>query len=295
MKTLSVVLAVLLHSFFYSSILYANWESHLRKCEGKEGIHSMPEIDFIYMINLQERPEKLEESYRQLRPYGIYPYRFDAINGWKSPKNAFQGLGCPEVFPKMTPGKIACILSHLSVLNDAFLSNYKTIWVMEDDIEVLADPLQLSSLIIALDDLAPDWDILYTDLETKNEFGVRVPCKAILPRPNLIPEPLDFYLRRIPINDTFMEIGMRYGCYSMIIRRSGIEKILEFFKTYRLYLPIDMELFFIKGLKQIVVQNDIVSTRQGIFSDTSYDFFNSTLHIFCTHPSERSKLQPNAF
>lgn len=262
------------------SLLNASWEGFLRKCENKEGQHSIPEIDFIYMINLEERPEKWQESCKQLNSYSIFPYHFKAINGWYLSPETLEGLGFPNKFSsklgqKMTQGKLACLLSHLSVLKDAFQSGYNTIWVMEDDIEVLDDPHKISSLILQLDLLVPDWDILYTDPETKNEFGVRIPCKTICPRPDFLPEPIDFYLQRIAINATFMQIGMRYGCYSMIIRRAGVEKILNYFRHYGLYLPIDMELFFIKDLKQIVVLYDIVSTRKGVLSDTKYNNFKS--------------------
>jgi GR25 family glycosyltransferase involved in LPS biosynthesis len=252
------------------SALHANWEEHLRKCEGKGGDHSIPEIDFIYMMNLKQRPQKWEACLRQLTPYGIDPYRFEAINGWELDEEIFHTLGCPDLHPGMPPGKIGCLLSHLSILHDAYQSGYKTIWLMEDDIEVIEDPRQIPSLIHSLDQLVDDWDILYTDYETKDFFGNRVPCMAIYPRPNLRPKPMRFYLRRIPIDETFLEIGMRYGCYSMIIRRSGIEKILNYFITYRLYLPTDMELFFVPGLKQITLFRDIVSTRPGTPSDTTY-------------------------
>lgn len=276
MKVLIKIFVVVLFYISASSLLNAHWENHLRKCEEKDGNHSIPGIDFIYMINLKERVNKWEESLRQLAPYNIYPYHFDAINGWKLSKETLKDLGYPEQFSmipgkEMNPGKLACLLSHLSVLKDAYESNYKTIWVLEDDIEIIQDPRQISSLISSLDFLVCDWDILFTDLEHKNEFGVRVPCKAIATRPNIIPESLDFYLRRTPISDTFLEIKMRYGTHSMILRRSGIEKILNYFTKYGLYLPIDMELTFVPGLKQIVVQHDIVSTRVGTPSDTFFE------------------------
>lgn len=234
----------------------------------------MPGIDFIYMINLKVRPQKWEKSLSQLVPYGIIPYRFDAINGWDLSPAVFESLGCPNLFAGMTPGKNACLLSHLSVLFDAYESGYETVWIMEDDIEVLEDPRQISGLIQELDQLV-DWDILYTDIDTKDFYGNRVPCLAISLRPNFPPKNLEFYLRRIPINETFEEIGMRYGCYSMIIRRSGLKKILDYFTEYRLYWPIDMEFYFIPNLKQIVLTRDIVSTLPGIKSDSTYHYLEN--------------------
>lgn len=259
-------LLVVLSLFF--STMYGNWEEHLRPCQDKEECCSIPEIDFIYLINLKERPNKWKLSLFQLQPYGITPYRFDAINGWKLDPEIFKSVGCPGLHPDIRPGQIGCILSHLSVLKDAYDSGYETIWVMEDDIDVIEDPRQLSTLIRELDALSGDWDILYTDPETKDYYGRRVPCFDIYPRPNFPPQSISYYRRRISINETFQETGMRYGAYSMIIRRAGIKKILDYFTQYRLFMPIDMELFFVPELKQITILRDVVSTLPGIKSDT---------------------------
>ncbi len=178
----------------------------------------------------------------------------------------------PGLMPGMSAGIKGCLLSFLSVFSDAYHSGYETVWIMEDDIDVVEDPRQLPGLIRELDQLVPDWDILYTDIDTKDFYGKRVPSLAIYPRPNFPPQPLDFYLRKIPVNETFQEIGMRYGCYSMIVRRSGLKKILEYFTTYRLFLPIDLDLLFVPGLKQISLTRDVVSTLPGIKSDTNYHY-----------------------
>lgn len=260
----------LIIAFLISTVpLYPNWEEHVRSCLDKGNGHSVPGVDFIYMINLKKRPEKWDTSLQQLRPYGIFPYRFEAIDAWEMDPELLKQMGCPDFAVGMTPGRIGCVLSHLSVLKDAFDSGYGTIWVMEDDIEIVRNPLQIEGMLESLDALMPDWDILFTDPESKNEAGQRIPCTAIHPRPNFQHRELEWYLRRNLINDTFLEIGMRYGTYSMIIRRSGMEKILDYFTKYRLYLPIDMELFLVPGLKQVVIRRDFVTSRVGAISDTT--------------------------
>ncbi len=236
----------------------------------------MPEIDFIYLINLKERPNKLKSCRIELNRYNIHPYRFNAINGWDLKNIELETLGFPNSFMEsMTPGKIGCILSHLSVLKDAYESDYETVWILEDDIEVVQNPHKLPSLIQSLDLLVPDWDILYTDLDTKDYLGNRVACLDIYDRPYIQQESLDYYRRKVPINEQFVEIGMRYGCYSMIVRKSGIKKILRYFNKNGLFAPIDMELFFVPGLKQIALFNDVVSTKKGISSDTNYPLSES--------------------
>jgi hypothetical protein len=68
--------------FFVFSSLHADVSKYFKKCENKATIHKMKNIDFIYLINLDKRPERLQHCLSQLRPYGIYPYRFSAVNGY---------------------------------------------------------------------------------------------------------------------------------------------------------------------------------------------------------------------
>jgi GR25 family glycosyltransferase involved in LPS biosynthesis len=285
------------------SSLFSNVENHLKKITDKGTAHHIRNIDFIYTISLKERPEKFESCIRQLKPYGIYPYRFLAINGWKLPLKVINDIGVkykvgmstdlmgtyftiddmkPGIHEIMNvPGRtyfchclsrgaIGCALSHLSVLQDALNSGYKTIWVMEDDITVVQNPHKISDCIDALDALVgkKGWDILFTDQDTiNNTTGKYVPCFGYARRPNFTPSDPDRFVRRIDISKDFRKVGARYGTYSMIIRRSGIKKILSFIKKHDIFLPIDMDFIFAKDIKLFTVIDDIVSTQRYAQSD----------------------------
>jgi len=232
-------------------------EHYFKKAVNKPQPNGIGGVDFVYMITLNE--DRFRESARQLSQYAIHAYRFEAVNGSALPQDAIDQLGAPTFCEGMSRKSIGIVLSHLSVLQDAYESGYETVWVMEEDIQVIENPGVLSDLIVELDRLVGDWDILYTDFESKVSNGRLVPCLAVSPRPNVPVRPLAYYLRRKCLSENFTEIGMRYGCYSMIIRRSGIKKILKYFKKHRIYLPIDMDLLFIPGLKQITCNREIVS------------------------------------
>jgi GR25 family glycosyltransferase involved in LPS biosynthesis len=274
-----------------------------RRIENKEEHHSIDQIDYLYMINLDERPEKFALASGELQLYGIDPYRFSAVNGWNLPTRTLEQIGVrfspgtlkekfmgsrylevdgQEYFGSefiredgtnyfslaMSHGAIGIVLSHLSILQDAYDSGHRTIWVMEDDVEVIENPSQISHLIPKLDQLVPDWDILFTDTDSKNHQGEHVPCRCIAARPNMNMQPLSFFLNRFfPISDDFSRTGMRYGAYSMILRRSGIEKILNFYKTYGIFLPYDMDYWLIPDLKMYTPNKDIISHRAGAPSD----------------------------
>ena len=81
---------------------YGRLEDHLKKIQGKSDIHKMRNIDFIYMINLDERPEKFAQSAEQLMRYDIIPYRFSAVNGWKLSVESINDVGL-KYQPGMTP------------------------------------------------------------------------------------------------------------------------------------------------------------------------------------------------
>jgi GR25 family glycosyltransferase involved in LPS biosynthesis len=280
---------------------FAKLEDHFKKAEGKSPIHTMENIDFIYMINLDQRPEKFAKSAAGLSPYQIYPYRFSAVNGWelsletvndvgvkfaRGMKGGFWGTsyfdegfepqhGIIENFGQvyfchcMARGPIGCVLSHLSVLQDALDSGYKTIWVMEDDVEVIEDPRYISHLIEKLDKAVgkKNWDILYTDRDTKNQKGEYVRCKSYAKSPNFEPSSPRKFAKEKNINSKFRRIGARYGTYSMIIRRSGMKKILNYCKTYNIFLPCDMMLCLPEGINMFTVRKDIVSTEIRAASD----------------------------
>lgn len=288
---------------FLPLFLVAEIEDFFRPVLNKTENSKMKNIDFIYLINLDERPEKLKDSLEKLEPFDIFPCRFSAINGWKLPLDAIDELGVKyetwmasggwwgtyyPVDGDRTPhheaiglpgrtyfchcmsfGAIGCALSHASVLQDALDSGYETIWIIEDDIEIIQDPNRLSDLIEELDKQVgrDGWDVLFTDQDSKNRQGEYVPTYYYAWRPNFTPANNYRFGQRTDISPTFRKIGARYGSYSMILRRSGIRKILSFLKCYQLFLPYDMEYTQPANIRLFTVRNDVVSTVPDAPSD----------------------------
>jgi GR25 family glycosyltransferase involved in LPS biosynthesis len=280
---------------------YAKIEDHLKPVPNKTKPNQMKNIDFIYTINLDARPEKFAHCLSELKPYNIEPYRFSAVNGWElsfetmndlaikyepwmnnsmmgtsylpenegSPSHSMVNVeGKPYFCHCFSRGAIGIVLSHLSILQDAYNSGYNTIWVMEDDIQVIQNPHLISELIDELDSLVGEngWDILFTDRDTKNQKGEYVPCTGFALRPNFSPKnPYRFAL--VEEIGPFRKIGARFGAYSMIVRRSGMEKLLNFIKTYSVFLPYDMEFYLPNNMKLFTVKDDVVSTLPNALSD----------------------------
>lgn len=295
-------------TIFFSVIFFSligTFEDHLKKALNKTNKSRMQNIDFIYLINLDQRPEKLTNSLNQLQPYGINPYRFSAVNGWDLTVEEINDIGVKyepgmpqdilatsyipgdhgtpiprhEIMSSsergyfvhcMGRGTIGIALSHLSILKDALDSGYETIWVMEDDIEVLQDPRVLPSLIKKLDKLVgkKGWDILFTDIDFKDVNGNHVAClQADLRRPNFTPPDLEKFAKRENISSDFSRIGARYGAHSMIIRRSGMRKLLNFFRQYSIFLPYDMDYILPPNINLFTLNYDLICQLTHAISD----------------------------
>lgn len=291
--------------FLHYDKLPAELFDHVKKAEGKTAAHGMRNIDFIYMINLDERPEKFVQANGELNQYGIYPYRFSAVNGWKLSLETINDVGL-KYRPGMTslfatsfpleakgqashgfmreegrayfghclvPGTIGIVLSHLSILLDAFNSGYETIWVLEDDVVAAMDPRILSELIEELDKIVgkDNWDVLFTDQNSRSPDGTYVPAVGAAKRPDMDCSPEERYSEKYIVNKEvskdFRKISARFGAYSMIIRRSGIDKLLRFYKEHKIYLPYDLDYYLPEGINRYAVRYDIVTNLLGALSD----------------------------
>jgi GR25 family glycosyltransferase involved in LPS biosynthesis len=297
--------AFLLSSAFFWTVAYANIEDHFRKAEGKLGIHKLRNIDFIYMINLDQRPEKFSSASGQLQKYGIYPYRFSAVNGWELSVEVINDVGLkyqPGMMPlkatfypleahgmpryefmrefgktyfchNMARGSIGCALSHISILKDAWDSGYERIWVLEDDIEVIGDPMIIPDLIDKLNALVgkENWDVLFTDQNYRQANGQYLIANGAAERPDMDCSLKERYSEKYTINQEispdFRRVSARFATHSMIIQRSGIKKLLEFALTHKIFSAYDLENYLVPGIKRYSLTKDLVSNMLGASSD----------------------------
>lgn len=277
---------------------------HLKKIENKNEEKQIEKIDFIYLINLDKRPDRLIKCREQFAKYGICPHRFPAIHGWDISQSVFDDIGT-KVLPgmkfdrpihfspvpggakpymmnlssvgktcvhyTMAAGALGVYLSHLSLLYDADQSQYQTIWVLEDDITVTEDPHRLTECIEKLDQAAQaNWDILYTDNDdcfTSSNVMAHM-GHGSLGRPGI---PMtEGLLEHQNIGNDFIKIGGRCQAHSMIIRRSGIRKILDFILPRGMFRPYDTDIPYVPNLTFYNSLQDIVHGRDRTFSDTFY-------------------------
>ena len=87
------IIWLLILSVIQGASLSASLGDHFKKASNKTNKHTMRGVDFIYMINLDQRPEKFDKCVQQLHPFNIYPYRFSAVNGWELTLETVNSIG----------------------------------------------------------------------------------------------------------------------------------------------------------------------------------------------------------
>jgi GR25 family glycosyltransferase involved in LPS biosynthesis len=303
-------------SFFLlaSIFCFAGIEDHYKPIEFKGESRGPEGIDFVYMMNLDQRPERWKNATELLKPYLIVPQRFSGIYGWTIPPEVLNdislqfdfgmwtgpetghewvlyfdpnGDGTPQahwlselligkgVFSGWTvKGTIGCSLGHLSILKDAYDSGYETIWVLEDDISIVQNPHLLTERIKELDGLVREWDVLYTDndalvVDMDKDIASQIP---MMWRPDMPFLDVHFLAEHQDISDHLKKIGSRMRAHSIIYRRCGIKKILDFYREHGNFLPYDQELPLVPNIQLYVIKDSIVSVHEET-TDTRYRNF----------------------
>lgn len=266
------LLVILATSFMSTIMAKTNIEDYLIEVDVQNCNSGIDKIDCVYVINLEHRPQRWIETRNAFKSYGIHPNRVNAVNGWNLNKKDQQVLF--GNYPlRLSGGQIGCILSHISVLQDAFKRGYNMIWVCEDDIRICENPHQLSALISQLFIIDPEWDVFYTDSDGKNGLGEIVPSLSSDFRPDFPHMDLVYYTTKTIINQDLIKKNQRFGSHSYIVSKKGIEKILNHFTDNYLWTTYDIDMHYTPGIRQYCMRRDLVSINWGKPSDTECNGF----------------------
>ncbi|MCI5051978.1 MAG: glycosyltransferase family 25 protein [Simkaniaceae bacterium] len=285
----------------------AKVQDYFKQINNKTKGHSFGCINFVYMINLDHRTEKYQMTMDQLAPFGIKPFRFSAVNGWRLTTQDLQEIGVKfdktmrrsaisthfleidgkevkshELLGKVgrtyfchciTRGPIGCYLSHLSILQDAYDSGYEVIWIVEDDIEVMRNPKLLLKYINELNQLVGknQWDLFFTDVDYRIGKNKHLKCVGADFRPNYDTRDQSKFSVDHPVSKNLRRVSSRFGSHSMIWTRAGMKKMLDFSKKYQFYLPYDLDFHLPPGIQIYAVRNDVVTNKLDSISDNGKD------------------------
>lgn len=256
------------------------------------------EIDCIYVLNLEKRSEKWEDTQEVFKPYQLGLTRFIGIDGWSIPsdvqahfweeqKDALIDDGQTLYsLPKsgFFSGNLGSTLSHLSILQDAYDRGYQVIWLLEDDVSIKKDPHLLDETIQRLNAVDPSWDLLYTDLQREkspatNEQDTSKPSLTKICRKNQQIMPTHWYFQKKDIDAEFEEVRLRYGFYSVLLSRSGIKKILDYYKHVTLYCSFDLDVHFVENLHKYALKDPIVTNNSNWLLSDPFHKTDSLSHL----------------
>ncbi len=221
-------------------------------------------IDCIYCINLDVRKEKWTSMQQKLSTQGLKAHRVPAVNGWEViARDHIKKIQRPFK-AGLNRGRIGCLLSHLSVLNDAQNRNFERILILEDDVSFIADMKNVSAYIDKISTLDPEWDILFLDdwNLTKN-YGNRPPedrpCSKMS---EIIKKP-----KELIKGSNFVRTYYRHGAYAMVVSKNGVKKLFDYFAHTPVFFAYDLEFNHIDKIKMYETDKDFVSV-DGAISDT---------------------------
>ncbi|OGN57808.1 MAG: hypothetical protein A3E26_02495 [Chlamydiae bacterium RIFCSPHIGHO2_12_FULL_49_32] len=246
--------------------------NYIKPLDLREFESGLDDIDCIYVINLDQRPDKWARVKRAFDEKKLKVNRISAVNGWQLSEEMLKEM-CGPYPIRCQAGHFGCLLSHLSILKDACQRGFKTIWICEDDIDFLSDIHQIPELLRELSDNDPEWDILFTDVLPRiyrnGKMIHYVHHQVCDPRPDVQQiKPREYYLQKSDLTDNLLRIHKRSGTTSMILSRSGIQKMLYYFTHVYFWSPIDQDMHSIPNLHEYVPSKDIVSNWIEADSDT---------------------------
>jgi hypothetical protein len=229
---------------------------------------------------------------KSFKKYEITPYRFDAVDpakmdyktlkniGFNVKENLYQMQGLMltkcgknimlQEYPmlkanstyfhrQMTLFGIASNLNFLSVIFDAYKSKYDTAWVMEDNAKILVNPNILTGCLIQLDEEYPNWDILYTDKQSRAHRPLEFENIISPIRPDITFESSEFYKARETGDYPFGIVGLRSGAYSFIISKKGMKKVVDYYKQNKFFIPFEIEMQVIPKMNLFYLQDEVVT------------------------------------
>lgn len=105
-------------------------------------------FDNIYCINLDKRSDRWEECLAQFEKHNLTVERFSGIDGSMIENNT-----------KLADGELGVLKTHIELIKDAKEKGYKSILILEDDVEFIDN---LNEKFFSIKNQIPnDWIMLY--------------------------------------------------------------------------------------------------------------------------------------
>ena len=159
-------------------------------------------FDHVFVINLDRRPDRLQEITNELVNNGICSYeKFSAVDG----KTLTGQYNVPI-------GHVGCTLSHLGVAQLAKERGYKNYVVLEDD--AVFSPSFKEDFVKAFKHVPKDWDCIFLGGSHVGGFDI--------------------------VNDYVIRMKGSYTTHAMIINETFYDKIIGVWKGFNTTQEVDV-------------------------------------------------------
>ena len=196
----------------------------------------------VYLVNLERRPDRLQEMTEQLNSLGIEFERIDAVDGnhiknstdYFSPKRFFL-----ENRRNYVPGEVGCALSHINIWKKIVYENIDYALVLEDDVIItnkMTDFID-STIYKNFDYLKIDFEISVDGALLIKHQSSKLPIRYNHP----IPDKATYKIFDIFSEDTFTACEcdpVPYYTGGYVISRHGAERFLAI--ATNMYYAIDL-------------------------------------------------------
>lgn len=119
-------------------------------------------FDQVYLINLDERPDRLQSADKELSKFDIKYKRAKAIKPNFNQINPIKYSAFESQNIKYIAGAYGCKLSHVSCIVDAAKNNYDKVLIMEDDIKICPEFQDIfDNAVKLMEYIDPKWHMIY--------------------------------------------------------------------------------------------------------------------------------------
>ena len=164
--------------------------------------------------------------------------------------------------PCMNKETISRNLDYVSIINDAYKSKYKVVWVMDDTIKIVKDPNCMEGYLVDLQEVDPRWDILYTDPIEKVDSWPNETDSDMISRPdvelNFTKPEIDHEIG-LHISDKILQVYTRTKSSSFLVSKKGMRKLLSYYHKNHFFIPFSMEMPLIPGIKAYATNEPVVT------------------------------------
>jgi hypothetical protein len=196
----------------------------------------------IYLINLEERKDRLENSLININNYEIN--NFEKFNGVKINENEYTFLSDKE------KSQLGYSLSFYRIIRDAYVKNFSSILILEDDFEFIHDKENTNLFLKkSIDDLPSDWDVFYLGANIMYDY-TNYPIEKF--------------------SDNLLKLNSAYCTHAISFSRRAILKILEIFSNESIFIEQmnSYKIFDIFLAKYFCINNSCFISREMLCTQT---------------------------